>query len=101
MDSNSPTASAPKERKRFNVPMALTWTRVALIPFVVGVFYIPFLSQHAQNVIACVIFCVAAITDALDCYIARKYDLTSPMGAFLDSVADKLLVCAAIIALRT
>ena len=99
MDSNSPTASAPKERKRFNVPMALTWTRVALIPFVVGVFYIPFLSQHAQNVIACVIFCVAAITDALDGYIARKYDLTTPMGAFLDSVADKLLVCAAIIAL--
>lgn len=99
MDSNSPTASVTKERKSFNVPMALTWTRVALIPFVVGVFYIPFLSQHAQNVIACVIFCVAAITDALDGYIARKYDLTTPMGAFLDSVADKLLVCAAIIAL--
>ncbi|MCI5850668.1 MAG: CDP-diacylglycerol--glycerol-3-phosphate 3-phosphatidyltransferase [Sutterellaceae bacterium] len=88
-----------KERARLNVPMALTWTRVALIPFVVGVFYLTFLSQHAQNVIACVIFAVAAITDALDGFIARRFNLTTPMGAFLDSVADKLLVCAAIIAL--
>ena len=81
------------------MPMALTWTRVALIPFVIGGFYLGCLSPHAQNVIACVIFCIAAVTDALDGFIARHFNLTTPMGAFLDSVADKLLVCAAVIAL--
>ena len=79
--------------------MALTWARVALIPFVVGVFYLDFLSPHVQNIIACVVFAVAAITDALDGWTARHFNLTTPMGAFLDSVADKLLVCAAIVAL--
>ncbi|MDL2059314.1 CDP-diacylglycerol--glycerol-3-phosphate 3-phosphatidyltransferase [Mesosutterella sp. AGMB02718] len=92
-------SSPARPRSRLNVPMALTWTRVALIPFVIGVFYLGCLSPHAQNVIACVIFCIAAITDALDGFIARHFNLTTPMGAFLDSVADKLLVCAAVIAL--
>ena len=97
--SANPNSQAPRARSRFNVPMALTWTRVALIPFVVGVFYVDFLAPHVQNVIGCVIFCIAAITDALDGFIARKFNLTTPMGAFLDSVADKLLVCAAVVAL--
>ena len=79
--------------------MALTWARVALIPFVVGVFYLDFLNPHTQNIIACVVFAVAAITDALDGWTARHFNLTTPLGAFLDSVADKLLVCAAVIAL--
>ena len=98
MSTNS-NCQAPRARSRFNVPMALTWTRVALIPFVVGVFYVGFLPPHVQNVIGCVIFCIAAITDALDGFIARRFNLVTPMGAFLDSVADKLLVCAAIVAL--
>ncbi len=94
--SSSDTA-AP--RRRFNIPMALTWARVALIPFVIGVFYVPFFDMHTKNVLACVIFSAAAITDALDGFIARRFNMATPMGAFLDSVADKLLVCAAIVAL--
>lgn len=85
----------------FNAPMILTWARIAMIPLVIGLFYLPeaWLSAHAKNVSACVIFVLAALTDALDGYLARRFNMTTPMGAFLDPVADKLMVSAALIAL--
>jgi CDP-diacylglycerol--glycerol-3-phosphate 3-phosphatidyltransferase len=84
-----------------NVAMLLTWARIAMIPMVVGVFYLPetWITAHAKNVTACVLFTVAAITDAFDGYLARRYGLTTRLGAFLDPVADKLMVCAALIVL--
>ncbi|WP_295477784.1 CDP-diacylglycerol--glycerol-3-phosphate 3-phosphatidyltransferase [uncultured Sutterella sp.] len=87
---------------KLNVPMVLTWIRIALIPVVIGVFYIPdgILADHWQNVIACVVFVVAAVTDALDGFLARRYEgWATRMGAFLDPIADKLLVAAALVAL--
>lgn len=87
---------------KLNVPMALTWLRIAMIPFVIGVFYLPesIIGRHAANMTASVIFMVAALTDALDGFLARRYEgWATRMGAFLDPVADKLLVSAALVAL--
>jgi cardiolipin synthase len=80
----------------FNLPNLLTWLRILLIPVFVGVFY---LSVPHQNLVATIIFTVAAITDWLDGWLARKLDQTSAFGAFLDPVADKLMVAAALIIL--
>ncbi len=87
--------------KRFNIPMALTWARIAFIPLIIGVFYVPdaLMGPHVKNFLACAMFVVAAVTDALDGYIARRFDMTTNMGAFLDTVADKLVVCSAIVVL--
>ncbi len=84
-----------------NVPMVLTWARIAMIPMVVGVYYLPdtWLAMHWRNVTGCVLFTLAAITDAFDGWYARKYGQITPLGAFLDPVADKLMVCAALIVL--
>jgi CDP-diacylglycerol--glycerol-3-phosphate 3-phosphatidyltransferase len=81
--------------------MLLTWARIVMIPFMVGVFQFPdaWMAPHVKNVLACVLFSAAAITDGFDGYFARKYGLTSRLGAFLDPVADKLMVCAALIVL--
>lgn len=87
---------------QLNVPMVLTWARIAMIPLVMGVFYLPdsFLPLLWQNIIACVIFVIAAVTDALDGYLARRYEgWATRMGAFLDPIADKLLVSAALVSL--
>ncbi|MEP6608806.1 MAG: CDP-diacylglycerol--glycerol-3-phosphate 3-phosphatidyltransferase [Burkholderiaceae bacterium] len=85
----------------FNVPMALTWARIAMIPLVVGVFYLPdpWVAPHFKNVIGCWLFVFAAITDGFDGYIARRYGMVSKLGEFLDPVADKLMVSAALIVL--
>lgn len=82
----------------FNLPNSLTWTRIVLIPLVVGVFYLP-LPLHEQNLIATVAFVVAAVTDWFDGWLARRLGQTSAFGAFLDPVADKLMVAAALVIL--
>ena len=81
-----------------NIPILLTWARILLIPVVIGVFYVPadVLSIHHQNIFACVVFVVAALTDWFDGYLARSWGQTSNFGAFLDPVADKLMVSAAL-----
>jgi cardiolipin synthase len=94
-------ASQANNSTIMNVPMALTWARIAMIPMVVGVFYLPdaWLTPHGKNVTACVLFTVAAITDAFDGWYARKFGQITRLGAFLDPVADKLMVCAALVVL--
>ena len=81
--------------------MLLTWARIVMIPFLVAIYYFPdpWMAMGTKNVLACTLFAVAGITDAFDGYFARKYGLTSRLGAFLDPVADKLMVCAALIVL--
>jgi len=85
----------------FNLPNVLTWLRIVAIPLFVGIFYFPstWLSHADQNLIATIIFTGAAITDWLDGYLARILRQTSAFGAFLDPVADKLMVAAALIVL--
>jgi CDP-diacylglycerol--glycerol-3-phosphate 3-phosphatidyltransferase len=88
-------------KKAFNIPMALTWARIAFIPLIVGVFYLPdtLIGPQLKNMLASVMFIIAAITDALDGYIARRYNMMTNKGAFLDTVADKLVVCSAVVVL--
>jgi cardiolipin synthase len=84
-----------------NIPIALTWLRIILIPVFVAVYYLPdtWLMPVAKNWTAMSIFAAAAITDWLDGYLARRWGETSSFGAFLDPVADKLMVAAALILL--
>ncbi len=84
-----------------NVPNLLTWLRILMIPLVIGVFYAPsdWLSGWQQNLIATAMFIAAALTDWLDGYLARRLNQTSAFGAFLDPVADKFLICAALLVL--
>ena len=81
-----------------NWPTLLTWARIILIPVVVGVYYLPISSGEA-NLIATVAFVLAAVTDWFDGWLARKLGQTSAFGAFLDPVADKLMVAAALVVL--
>ena len=82
----------------FTVPTLLTWGRIIAIPLVVGVFYLP-LELAQRNLLATALFIVCALTDWLDGWLARKLGQTSSFGAFLDPVADKFLVCAALLVL--
>jgi cardiolipin synthase len=84
-----------------NLPNLVTWLRIILIPLMIGVFYLPesWLSYSGKNIAACAIFVVAALSDWLDGYLARALDQMSAFGAFLDPVADKLVVAAALIML--
>jgi len=79
-----------------NIPNSLTLLRIAMIPVFVLVFYLPF---KWSNDAACVIFVIAALTDLLDGYLARKLEQTSQLGAFLDPVADKLMVAVVLVLL--
>ena len=89
----------PKCMKMFwTIPTLMTWTRIIAIPLIVGVFYMK-LAPVDQNMIATVMFVVFAATDWLDGFLARKLNQTSSFGAFLDPVADKFLVCAALLVL--
>ena len=84
-----------------NLPILITWLRILMIPLLVGVFYMPheWIADHDKNLVATLIFSFAAITDWLDGYLARTLDQTSRFGAFLDPVADKLMVATALIVL--
>lgn len=84
-----------------NIPNALTWARIVLIPIFVGLFYLPdaLMPVASKNLIATILFVVAAITDWFDGYLARALGQTSAFGALLDPVADKLMVAAALILL--
>ena len=84
-----------------NIPILLTWLRVALIPLVVGVFYLPqhWLPLADRNLAATAVFVIAAITDWFDGFLARRWNQTSAFGAFLDPVADKLMVAGALLVL--
>ena len=91
---------------KLNIPTMLTWLRILLIPIFVGAFYWPenlrtlgAMPSHSVNVFTTVIFVIAGITDWLDGYLARRWNETSAFGAFLDPVADKLMVAAALIVL--
>jgi CDP-diacylglycerol--glycerol-3-phosphate 3-phosphatidyltransferase len=80
----------------WNLPNILTWLRILAIPLVVVLFYLPY---AWSNVAAALLFSAAAITDSLDGYLARRMGLTSRLGAFLDPVADKLLVAVSLVLL--
>jgi len=84
-----------------NVPNLITLSRIILIPLIIGLYYLPeeWVSEHARNVAATVVFVLAAITDWLDGYLARRLNQMSAFGAFLDPVADKLIVVGALVVL--
>jgi len=87
--------------KLLNAPNLVTISRILMIPLIVGIFYVPegWLAAHEKNIAATAVFVFAAITDWLDGYLARKLDQMSAFGAFLDPVADKLMVAGALLAL--
>ena len=82
------------KRRHFNLPNALTWLRILMIPAIIVLFYLPYWWADPA---ACAGFAIAGITDTLDGYYARKLGLTSRLGAFLDPVADKLIVASALV----
>ncbi len=81
-----------------NLPNRLTILRVLMIPFFIVFLLVP-ITGPADKWIALVIFIVASLTDLLDGYIARKYNIVTNFGKFADPLADKLLVCSALICL--
>ena len=87
---------------KFNLPNALTWFRVVAIPLVVAVFFAPELfgwQESWARPASGLLFALAGITDYFDGYLARRLGLTSSFGAFLDPVADKLIVSTALVLL--
>ncbi|WP_265942546.1 CDP-diacylglycerol--glycerol-3-phosphate 3-phosphatidyltransferase [Dechloromonas sp. A34] len=85
----------------FNLPILLTWLRIVAIPLLIAVYFLPagWATPHERDFAATWLFVAAAFTDWADGYLARKLDQTSAFGAFLDPVADKLMVAAALIIL--
>lgn len=85
----------------FNLPIFLTWLRILAIPLLITVYYVPhdWATMPERDLAATMIFAAAAVTDWADGYLARKLNQTSAFGAFLDPVADKLMVAAALIIL--
>ena len=82
----------------FTIPTLLTWARIAAIPFIIGVYYLHW-DIETKNLVATTMFVLFALTDWLDGWLARKLNQTSAFGAFLDPVADKILVCASLLVL--
>ena len=80
-----------------NLPNKLTIFRVILIPFFVIFMLVPSFQNWQGQLVALIIFVVASLTDMLDGKIARKYNLVTNFGKFMDPLADKLLVCSAMI----
>src|SRR5271170_5086182 len=90
----STSTPGSKSQSYLNLPNALTWLRILMIPAIFVVFY---LSYSWKDSAACGAFALAGMTDSLDGYLARKWGQTSRLGAFLDPVADKLIVAAALV----
>src|ERR1700729_788688 len=88
--------STPENRNPWylSLPNALTWLRILMIPAVIVMFYLPY---GWKDPATCGAFALAGITDSLDGYLARRWGQTSRLGAFLDPVADKLIVAAALV----
>lgn len=84
-----------------NLPNKLTVLRVIMVPFFVVFMLIPSLGGAANKYIALALFCIASFTDFLDGYLARKHNLVTNFGKFMDPLADKLLVCSALICLSS
>jgi CDP-diacylglycerol--glycerol-3-phosphate 3-phosphatidyltransferase len=82
----------------WNLPNILTWLRIIAVPVVPVLFYLPY---HWADPAAGLLFAAASITDSLDGYFARRMGLTSRLGAFLDPVADKLIVAVALVLLAS
>jgi cardiolipin synthase len=84
-----------------NIPNLITISRIILIPLIIALYYLPYdlLSDHGKNVAASTVFVLAAATDWLDGYLARRLNQMSAFGEFLDPVADKLIVAGALIIL--
>ncbi|TMG78142.1 MAG: CDP-diacylglycerol--glycerol-3-phosphate 3-phosphatidyltransferase [Betaproteobacteria bacterium] len=84
-----------------NVPNLITLSRIILIPLIIALYYLPYelLSDHGKNIAASSVFILAAATDWLDGYLARRLNQMSAFGEFLDPVADKLIVAGALIIL--
>ncbi|TVQ73000.1 MAG: CDP-diacylglycerol--glycerol-3-phosphate 3-phosphatidyltransferase [Chromatiaceae bacterium] len=80
----------------FSIPNLLTWLRIALIPLIVVTYYYP---HPLSGPVSAFIFALAGVTDWLDGYLARRLEQTSQFGAFLDPVADKLMVATALVLL--
>jgi cardiolipin synthase (CMP-forming) len=80
------------------IPTIMTWARIVAIPLIIGVYYLN-IDLQTKNLAATVLFVVFALTDWLDGYLARKLNQSSAFGAFLDPVADKILVCASLLIL--
>lgn len=85
----------------FNLPILLTWLRIVAIPLLIAVYYLPAntMTGHERDVATTALFIAAAVTDWADGFLARMWNQTSAFGAFLDPVADKLMVAAALIVL--
>src|SRR5277367_1025667 len=88
--------STPENSSRWylHLPNALTWLRILMIPAIFALFYLPY---GWKDPATCGAFALAGITDSLDGYLARRWGQTSRLGAFLDPVADKLIVTAALV----
>jgi CDP-diacylglycerol--glycerol-3-phosphate 3-phosphatidyltransferase len=86
---------------RWNLPTLLTWLRMLAIPLLVAIYLLPAdtASMPMRNLLGTVVFVAAAVTDWFDGWLARRLGQVSAFGAFLDPVADKLLVCAALVLL--
>jgi CDP-diacylglycerol--glycerol-3-phosphate 3-phosphatidyltransferase len=82
----------------WNLPNILTWLRILAVPVVPVLFYLPY---HWADPAAGLLFAAASITDSLDGYLARRMGLTTKLGAFLDPVADKLIVAVALVLLAS
>jgi CDP-diacylglycerol--glycerol-3-phosphate 3-phosphatidyltransferase len=82
----------------WNAPNLLTLLRIVLIPVFIAAYYLPF---HWAPLLTTSLFVLAALTDWLDGYLARRLNQTSPFGAFLDPVADKLMVASALVLLAS
>lgn len=80
------------------LPTLLTWARIVAIPLIIAIYSLP-VDMATRNLAATILFIVVALTDWLDGWLARKLNQTSSFGAFLDPVADKFLVCAALLML--